>query len=266
MDTRQAAVAAFAGVVLLAGAAGCGADGSAPPSGAAPVGTRSVPPAPSGANGVDRLEPREIVDRSVQALKDGYSARAAGWISDAEQEIAIDLVLDTDADCTGVLSLGEAGSLQLVKSGATLWVKPDALFWAARGTSDLARQVGDRYLRTTETDPDFADVAALCDLVQFADSIGREGGTLSRGDRETVGGTPAIAVESSGTEDPGRLYVATEGRPYPLRLEKTGAELGRIDFTEFGVPVPTAVPSPEESVDLDQLRQGPGGAESPQPV
>ena len=85
------------------------------------------------------------------------------------------------------------------------------------------------------------------------------------GGRTTVGGVPAVTVSGTSADGTGTLAVATRGRPYPLRMEKSGGEeSGRAELKEFGTPVPTETPSPAETVDLDQL-DGDGGGEPTDP-
>ena len=69
----------------------------------------------------------------------------------------------------------------------------------------------------------------------------------------------------TGTKDgqPATLYVATTGKPYPLRLVRSGTDTAKIGFKDFGVPVPTTTPSPDQSIDLDQLNKEIG---SPSPT
>ncbi|GAA4874862.1 hypothetical protein [Kitasatospora terrestris] len=248
---------ALAGCALL-GAAGCG---ESTEQAAAPA------PNPTGENGVAELSAQQLVGRSVQALKEGRSARAAGSLTSEGEQIGLDLALDTGANCAGTMTLGPDGGFALVKIGNDLWIKPDAAFWATHGGSAVSDLVGDRYLRTTADDADFADVASLCDLDDLADSIGRNAVDVAKGPRTTLRGIPAVTVTGRNEGEPGTLYVATEGRPYPLRLEKaTGPEVGGIDFTDFGVPVPAAAPPPDRSVDLDELRRRTGSGGGPTTV
>ncbi|GAA2747495.1 hypothetical protein GCM10010440_43460 [Kitasatospora cinereorecta] len=206
---------------------------------------------------MENLPAQEIVRRSVQALKEGRTAHAVGALTSAGQRIALDLALDTDANCSGTMSLGTEGGFALVKVGKDLWIKPDQTFWDAHGAASVGKVAGDRYLKTTEDDADFGDVTSLCDLTQLADSIGQNAGAVTRGTQTVLGGIPAVTVTGVDEEgEPGTLFVSTQGRPYPLRMEKSsGSDSGGIDFKDFGVPVPSATPGPDQSIDVDQLRQ-----------
>jgi len=261
--TRLVVGAVAAGAVLVAGCGGSGGGKDKPTGTESGTAVSAAPAAGGSANGVENLPARQIVTRSVQALKDGHSARAVGALTSTGQRISLDLALDTDANCSGTMSLGPDGSFQLVKVGQDLWLKPDQTFWESHGGSAVAKLVGDKYLKTTADNTDFGDVTSLCDLGQLADSIGRNTGPLTTGPQTTVQGTPAVTVTGTDQGEPGTLYVATQGRPYPLRIEKTsGSESGGIDFRDFGTPVPTTTPSPDQTVDLDQLKREVGSAPS----
>ncbi|WP_143200458.1 hypothetical protein [Kitasatospora sp. CB01950] len=248
-----AVAGAAAAVVALT--AGCG--GSGHPTGPGAAGTRAAgtttaaSSAPGPDNGAAAQQPAEILQRSAQALRDARSVRAVGTVAGGGAPITMDLRLDLDGNCTGTLSESDVGGLQVVKAGQQLWIKPDQAFWQNHGGSAMADAVGDRYLKTTSDDPDFGEVTGLCDLGSLADQLGAAD-DLTKGATSTVQGRPAVAL--SRTTDGGTtvtLYVATDGQPVPLRLEQ---EAGTVDFSEFGTPVPSATPGPDQSVDIDQIQ------------
>ncbi|MFD8483288.1 hypothetical protein [Kitasatospora sp. NPDC059673] len=247
------AVAVAAAVAALT--AGCGGSGhSAGPAAAgspAAAGQSVTTPAPGSDNGVAGRSAEEILQQSVQALTDAHAVRAVGTVGGEGQAITMDLRLDTAGNCTGTLGQAGVGSFQVVKAGQELWVKPDQAFWQSHGGSALADAVGDRYLKTTSDDPDFGDIAGLCDLGALADQLGSTASDLAKGATSTVQGRPAIALTRGTDSGTATLYVATDGSPVPLRLEQS---VGAVEFSEFGTPVPSATPGPDQSVDIDQLQ------------
>ncbi|MEV4613671.1 hypothetical protein AB0K43_13915 [Kitasatospora sp. NPDC049258] len=267
MGGRQMVVAVLVGAGLTAAAGGCasggsgsGSGGSAPataaPSGSAPAGASAAPASP---NGVETLEPREIVERSAQALKDGRSVRVTGEVDSAGEGITIDLAMDADANCAGTMSMAGQGGFRLVKVGQQLWIKPDAAFLDANAGPAIAQLIGDKYLRTTVDNADFAEVGSLCDLNAIIDLVGTRNGPLSAGTRTTVEGAQVISVITTQDGLPGTLYVSVEGRPYPVRLEKVaGEESGRLDFKDFGAQVAATPPAPNQTLDLDELQRESG--------
>ncbi|MER8184325.1 hypothetical protein [Kitasatospora sp. NPDC094015] len=270
MRGRQMVVAVLVGAGLTAGAGGCASGGSgsqgadpapaATPSGSAATGASGSPATPAASpNGVEALEPREIVERSAQALRDGRSVRVTGDVDASGEGISIDLALDADANCAGTMNMAGQGGFRLVKVGQQLWIKPDAAFLAANAGPAVAKLIGDKYLRTTVDNQDFAEVGALCNLNSIVDLISTHNGPLSAGTRGTVEGAQVVSVMTTQDGGPGTLYVSVEGRPYPVRLEKVaGEEAGRLDFKDFGAQVAATPPAPEQTLDLDELQRESG--------
>ncbi|MFF0391050.1 hypothetical protein ACFYS8_20510 [Kitasatospora sp. NPDC004615] len=250
--TTTAMAGAAAAVAALT--AGCGSGHSTGPGAAgspAAATATATAPAPGTDNGVAGRPADEILRQSVQALTDAHAVRAVGTVGGDGPAITIDLRLDTAGNCTGTLGQSGVGSFQVVKAGQQLWVKPDQAFWQSHGGAALADAVGDRYLKTTSDDPDFGDIAGLCDLGALADQLGSAASDLAKGATSTVQGRPAVALTRSTDSGTATLYVATSGPPVPLRLEQS---VGAVDFSDFGTPVPSATPGPDQSMDIDQLQ------------
>ncbi|WP_152644871.1 hypothetical protein [Kitasatospora griseola] len=254
--TRTMTAVAGAAAAVAALTAGCGGSGGStgPAAAASPAAATATAgtPAPGADNGVAGLPAAEILQRSARALRDARSVRAVGTIAGGGQPITMDLRLDTDGNCTGTLSQTDVGGFQVVKAGQQLWVKPDQAFWQSHGGSALADQVGDRYLKTTSDDPDFGEIGTLCDLGGLADQLGAATSDLTKGAATTVQGRPAVPLARSTDTGTATLYVAAQGPPVPLRLEQ---DVGAVDFEEFGTPVPSATPGPDQSLDIDRLQQ-----------
>ncbi len=254
----RTAVAGAAAAAALAAGCGSGSGGSGSTGGAAASGTGSPVSASAAAasaaadNGVAGQPADQVLQRSVQALKDAGAVRAAGTVGSEGGQITMDLRLDTSGDCTGTLSQGGVGSFQVVKAGQQLWVKPDQEFWQSHGGPAMAQLVGDRYLKTTSDNPDFGEIGSLCDLTDLADQLGTGKTDLAKGGEENVQGRPALALTNTSGAGTGTLYVATTGEPVPLKLAK---DTGAVEFSDFGTPVPSATPGPDQSLDLDQLQQ-----------
>ncbi|MFJ5926699.1 hypothetical protein ACIQF6_29255 [Kitasatospora sp. NPDC092948] len=247
----------MAGAVATVAAltAGCGGSGgSTGPSaaaGRAAATATTAAPGPGTDNGAAGQPAAQILQRSAQALRDARSARAVGTIAGGGQPITMDLRLDTAGNCTGTLSQSGVGGFQVVKAGQQLWVKPDQAFWQNQGGSAPA-QLGDRYLKTTADDPDFGEIGSLCDLGALADQLGSATDDLTKGATTTIQGRPAVPLSRSTDTGTATLYVAADGQPVPLRLEQ---DVGAVDFSDFGTPVPSATPGPDQSLDIDQLQQ-----------
>lgn len=213
---------------------------------------------------IDSLGAEEIVDRSRDALLDVRSLRlsARGSIDGSGSDMSLDLTLDREGNCTGGVDMGDDGSVEIVKRGDDVWLKPDAAFWKNQvpiGGSTFDAILDGRYMKASADDPRLLSVTEACDLDTFRELItdntgSADRGTLTKGEKTEVNGAPAVPVTRA--EDGERLtaYVAAEGTPYPVRITVSNAdEEGTVDFSGFDRPVPTATPSADETVDVTAL-------------
>ncbi|MFH9466321.1 hypothetical protein ACH4LT_03350 [Streptomyces clavifer] len=217
---------------------------------------------------IESLPAQEIADRSRDALLGAESLhmRVQGDLGGGRPSMMIDLTLDRSGNCAGGIDLGDdRGEVEIVKRGDAVWLKPDADFWENQvpvGGAAFDAILAGRYMKGEASDSRLRPVVDACDLdtVQelVTDNADTVGGTLTKGTKTTVDGVSAIPVTRSGDGDrrDGRLtvYVATEGKPYPVRITvRNDSADAAVDFSRFDRPVPTATPSPEDTVDVSAL-------------
>ncbi|MGW2426430.1 hypothetical protein ACWC0C_45870 [Streptomyces sp. NPDC001709] len=222
-----------------------------------------------GDNGIEKKSPQEIAHLANQALRSAQSehlrAKDSGPAASRGDAVsAMDFRLDRKANCTGSFTLGDKGSAQLVKQGDEVWVKPDAAFWKSqfpggKGTK-AANQVKNRYVHGKNDDPVlkelFGNTSRLCDLKAYQRVSSNQHVLGERKDgTTTVDGMRAVRITgryANGT----RLaeYVATRGKPYPIKLTEKGKDIDRIFLiTDYDKPVPSATPPANQSVDASKL-------------
>jgi hypothetical protein len=236
MRIVRLAVALSVAVVLVAGCKGGRDAGS------------TATPAPTD-NGVSALPANEIVNRSLQALREAVSFRLKGATTDEDMKIDVDLRYRGE-DVVGTVTVDGAG-LELIKVGTLLYIKPDetALKELSRGNNAVAALLRGKWLKGLADSGDLSGFGEIADI----DQLLKPSGELSKGETKDVNGTPAITLEekSAGGD---KLYVATVGPPYPLRIEGEGGDSrGVLDFSEFGAEVDVKAPPSTEVVDVDQL-------------
>jgi hypothetical protein len=66
--------------------------------------------------------------------------------------------------------------------------------------------------------------------------------------KTTLGGAKVVTVTSP---DGSRLWASNTGAPYPVRLEMSGTDRGRIDFSGYGDHVP--INRPADPVDMSRI-------------
>ncbi|MBC3843385.1 hypothetical protein GXW82_33710 [Streptacidiphilus sp. 4-A2] len=166
---------------------------------------------------------------------------------------------DRAGHCVGQVSLTGRGSAELLVSGGTTWLKPDARFARAEFGAAGAAMLAGKYLKGPTTDRHFADVSMttdeyqknLCQAGVVTLSIPDEDDQLStKVGPATVGGVPTVDIlpDGKGTTD---TFIAAEGTPYVIQSGKQGG----IAFTDYGKPVAFQLP-PEPDRGREQAPPG----------
>ncbi|MDQ0793016.1 hypothetical protein [Streptomyces sp. B1I3] len=212
----------------------------------------------------ESLPAQQIADRSRDALLSAKSLHLStrGDLGKGRDPMSIDLTLDRDGNCAGGVDLGgDKGSVEMIKRGDAVWVKADADFWKNHlpvGGSAFEAILGGRYLKASVKDARLHTVVAACDLDTVRDLVSKSAGvgtgTLTKGAAKTVGGARAVPVTKNAAGQELTLYVATEGKHYPVRLTvRSDKADASVDFSRFDKPVATATPSPDDTVDINAL-------------
>jgi hypothetical protein len=98
--------------------------------------------------------------------------------------------------------------------------------------------------------PDFAELVGFTDLKKNVAELLTPDGEITKGERATVHGIEAIALNSS---KGGTLYIALQGDPYPVHAISSADETGSLDFLDYGVPVTVTAPPADQVVDISKL-------------
>ncbi|MEV0176690.1 hypothetical protein AB0I00_36970 [Streptomyces sp. NPDC050803] len=185
-----------------------------------------------------------------------------------------DLALDRKGNCVGTMEMGsDGGSVEIVKQGDEVWMKPDTAFWKAQvpgaegdAVAELFKNLPHSQLRSSGGTPiihgstDDAllkGMADTCDLNNFQRDVGTDPGTidLTKGEETTRDDTKVIPLrgEVDGTRT--TLYVTSDT---PHRLVEATQRGGGTDLTltltDYDEPVPSGTPSPDETIDVGKLQ------------
>ncbi|MEU5594644.1 hypothetical protein [Streptomyces sp. NPDC020298] len=203
----------------------------------------------------------EIADRAMKATTGASSLRMKGDVADGtDGTIRIDMALNKKGECAGTMSMGGQGKAELTKTGDTVYMKYDEAFLRAQSkgesksdTDAAVAMLAGKWTKMAAKGQDAKDIASFCDL----DSVlgGAEDGNsdAARGKTTTVDGTPAIVLHEKDGKDRYTIYVATQGKPYVLRVDGSSAkEPMNLDFSDFDQPVPAKKPT-GKIIDLDAL-------------
>ncbi|WP_028803907.1 hypothetical protein [Streptomyces sp. 142MFCol3.1] len=204
----------------------------------------------------------EIADRAVKATTGATSLRMKGDIPDDEDggTIRVDMALDKKGRCAGTMSMNGQGKADLIKTGDTIYMKYDEKFLRAQGegqskseTDGVVELLADKWTKMAATGSDAKDIAGFCDLDSVLAGAEDVNSDATRGKTTTVDGTPAVILHEKDGKDRYTLYVATEGKPYLLRVDSTSAkDPGTVTFSDYDKPVPAQKPA-GRILDLDKL-------------
>ncbi|MFE9355704.1 hypothetical protein [Streptomyces olivaceoviridis] len=206
----------------------------------------------------------QIAERALKATTDATSVRLKGRVTDDESKgvIDIDMAINHAGECAGTMSMDGEGKADLIKTGSTVYMKYDEAFLRAQSkgeskedTQAAVDMLAGKWTKMAVKGQDAKDIASFCDLDSVLGDLS-DGGTAgtTRGRTTRVDGMPAITLSEKDGKERYTAYVATEGKPYLLRVDSAsgGKEPEHLSFVDYGKPVPAHKPA-GEIVDLDAL-------------
>ncbi|WP_186319199.1 hypothetical protein [Streptomyces sp. SAJ15] len=264
---RAWAVAACAALALAI--TGCGSDksdkGGKSDKDGSILGTKPDKGSDAGSE-LAKLSAKEISKKAETELESAKSLRMKMDLTSAGTRQKMDLALDGSGNCAGSMEMGTEGSFELIKLSDKVWMKPDETFWKTQAGSDgaaAAELFKGKWVHGSTSDEMFKDMTDVCDLAGFQQSLDTDDSDdkMTKGTLVTVDGNKVIPVNGKSSDgDPMTLYVAAEGKPYPLKIVQKGTESGSIELTDWDKPVPTTTPPADQVVDMAKLQEQLGGA------
>ncbi|MFJ2772141.1 hypothetical protein [Streptomyces sp. NPDC087300] len=205
----------------------------------------------------------DIAEKAVRTTSGAKSLRIKSDVADeASGRMSMDMALDTDGTCAGTMGMGGQGSIELIIPGSTTaYLKYDEKFLRSQSKGEPAADVqaavdmlADRWAKTRTTSEDAKEIAGFCDLDGLLAGFKDGGSAARRGGTTTVDGTPAIKLTESDGKEKYTIYVATEGKPYLLRIDTAGGTGApeSLTFRDYDKPV-KATPPTGDVLDLDKL-------------
>jgi hypothetical protein len=232
---RGLVAAAAAPLVLLAGACGDSRSTTAAP-------TKPVSTALTAKSG------QEILAAARDALATAKSVRLKGVIADKGQRITMDLRIGSQT-AAGTMKVpvqqkGKPLSAQIKYVKGKLYIRSPQMM-RSLGGAQAAGLIGDRWFYSSK-DTLAGPFEEFIDLKKFSGVFTAHGGNVLKGATKTINGLPAIALTDS---EGGVLYVATTGKPYPLRLAPGTASAEKLDLLEYDAPL--AATAPKDAINID---------------
>jgi len=251
MRTRRLSAAVLLSTLTVAGPTACGPEksGGADATASAPA----APASPLVRNSPPVSEPVALL-RKVRTAGAALTSVKTSYTNHGRQGVTGSVSADRDGNCVGTLDVEGTGGAQIIRSGTTVWMKPDARL---KGTLMLsvADLIGDKWLAYSAhgitTAAKFAD---FCDLgLELQEQAGvaeggGEAGPFGAAVPKTVDGTEVLTFPLRDLTY-GELEAAVTRTAEPHLLSLSGDTIA-VAFSEFDEPVP-ATPPP-----ADQLFNG----------
>ncbi|MEU5686134.1 hypothetical protein DEJ48_08860 [Streptomyces venezuelae] len=201
----------------------------------------------------------QIASKAVAATKGADSMRIKGDMRQDGKPVSLDIAVDQEKNCEGTIGTGGAKA-EVRHTNGTLYMRGNEQYWKASlknkpGSEKVISKVADKWVKMPADD---ASTAGMCDkqgLVASMDENKSERKGMKKGETTSVDGKDAIALTKKGSGgETNTMYVATEGKPYILRVSTKGGDAPNdATFGDYDKPVKPETPAKGETVDLKEL-------------
>ncbi|MEW2489368.1 hypothetical protein [Streptomyces sp. NPDC048411] len=198
-----------------------------------------------------RLSGPEVVNKALAATRAAKAVHiTVGTKSPDGAPVQAYVATDIRGECMVTLSMGAAGTMELVRTGGTVYVQSDeAMLRAAdAGRSRTAvdtevKKLTGRWVKARPFDRYTARALSYCDRKAFLDRLAGNSATAHKGRAITVGSTPALSLTGTAGRGTWTAAVATEGRPHILKLGFSTETPVTVEFSEFDKPFTVKKPA-----------------------
>jgi hypothetical protein len=161
------------------------------------------------------------------------------------------LTTDLRGRCAYKTTSVTGASLEQIRIDGTDYVRPNRAYLEESGRDMAGTQDQNRWIKTPSSEAEAGDGLAECtqEFTSF--------GVATKGEPTKVNGSPAIPLVVTDDADKGgsyTFYVATEGKPYILKVVYEGAEYhNTTSFSAFDKPLDVRPPATADVLDLSDI-------------
>ncbi|GAB2941672.1 hypothetical protein [Streptomyces sundarbansensis] len=228
--------------LTLAGLAACGTDS---PKETGPFAGQSGP---------------EVVNKAFDQTNGVKSLRIGVDMTTPEGRIKADFASSLGGDCTGTMSMGGEGVMDVVKTGDTVYTRFDEALLREQAEGEPEEDVdaavellAGRWTESKASDPDTEDSIEFCDLKGLLEEFEASDNAAQKEGPTKVAGKPALRLTEKEGKETYTIDVAAEGDPYILRITSRGGEEPMtMNLSDFDAPVVAEKPAAKDIVDLEQ--------------
>ncbi|MGA4851178.1 hypothetical protein ACOBQB_34860 [Streptomyces sp. G5(2025)] len=189
----------------------------------------------------------KIADKAADASKGAGSFTVSGEGKQDGKPLKVDFSVSKAGDCKGKMDGGAKGAAEFLVTGDTQYMKGDEAFWKEAMGGSQASRMKDKWVKTPNEKKE-----GFCDADDMFKSSELKG--LKREKDAEVDGKNAAVLTKNKSGKKSTFYVATEGKPYFLKVVTTGKDdPGTMHFSDYGQPVEVKAPPASEVMDLKEL-------------
>ncbi|NED01413.1 hypothetical protein G3I55_07060 [Streptomyces sp. SID6648] len=202
----------------------------------------------------------EVVNKALDKTNGVKSLRIGLDMTTPDGRIQADFASSLGGDCTGTMSMGGEGRMDVVKTGDTVYTKFDEALLREQAEGEPKEDVdaavellAGRWTESKASDPDTKDSIEFCDLKGLLKEFEASDNAAKKKGPTKVAGTPALRLTEKEGKETYTIDVAAEGAPYILRVTSRGGEEPMtMNLSDFDVPVVAEKPAAKDIVDLEQ--------------
>lgn len=201
----------------------------------------------------------EVAAQAVKATRQAESMHLKGSAQQKSGDsLTLDIAVDSEKNCEGTISQ-QGATAQVRHKSATLYLKGDEKYWRSslkqQGDADkIVPKVAGKWVKMPAGDD---QLTGLCDkqgLLAALDEDKSERKGMSKDGSASVDGTSAVKLTKKSDGKTLTMYVASEGKPYILKVTTTGGSAPEsTTFSDYNKPVKPEQPPTGDTVDLKQL-------------
>ena len=203
----------------------------------------------------------DVVNKAITTTKKAKSMNIAVETKSDEGKVSAHLTAALSGDCMGTMSIGPSGSMEIRKTGNTVYTKFDEelLREQSKGqpSADVdaaVKMLAGRWMKSTASDPDSKDMLELCNLATMFKDFEANDNAAKKAGETTVDGKPALRLTEKDSEGTYTMMVATEGKPYILQVDvKNDKEPTKMTLSDFDKPVVVKAPPAKDIIDPSKL-------------
>lgn len=222
--------------------------------------------------GIADLPAAEILERTQAVAIAAPSVRVVGDVDDNGNTVSLDMWFKGNEGVVGTLT-ARGLTFELLRTGDTAFMRADAATWSGlTGDASAGALLADQFVKVAISGEAFADFASFLTWETFISGALQSDAAMAKGSTSEINGIEAIglvskaaspapgdgaapdAAASAGSLAGSTLWVAANGEPYPVLIERPqGAARSTLAFSEWGSAVDLTAPAEDEVIDLTEI-------------